>query len=102
MMIDRSQTLFQLEQLQPSVLPSNKSRLLYCFASRLLAGSGFLFPIPDPVTIGLTITAAMSDFITFRWDALSRSVHRHLVLCSVLTYCGIGATLAILTGFGAA
>lgn len=27
MMIDRSQTLFQLEQLQPSVLPSNKSRV---------------------------------------------------------------------------
>jgi hypothetical protein len=75
-MIDASQTLFQLQQLQPSVLPCNKWRLLYCFATRLLAGSGFLFPEPDPVTIGLTTTAAVSDFITFRWDALSRSVYR--------------------------
>jgi hypothetical protein len=98
MMIDRSQTLFQLEQLQPSVLPSNKSRLLYCFASRLLAGSGFFLPIPDPVTSGLIITATVSDFLTLRSDALSRKVHRNVVLYSVLTYCGIGAALAILFG----
>lgn len=65
MVIDQSQTLFQLEELQPSVLPSTPSRLLYCFASRLLAGSGFLFPIPDPVTIGLYHHGSGVRFLNF-------------------------------------
>jgi hypothetical protein len=53
----RSLSIFEIEQLQPTMLTSKRSRLFYCFASRLLGGSGFFIAVPDLVTSGLVATA---------------------------------------------